>query len=125
MATPWWSATPLLLFFFSIFFKKKVFNTLFFLKKSFIIFNFLKFFFFIYIFLHYDTCLLSRVDTCPTVSFLTEKLMEILISSFSKLQVPSVIRMKVEWTKKNKNFKPLVPIRCLTLYFFSSAMVSM
>jgi hypothetical protein len=39
----------------------------------------------------FDICLLSGVDTCPTVNFFMEKLTKILIRSFSKPQVPYVI----------------------------------
>jgi len=59
-------------------------------------------------------CLLSGVDTCLTVSFWTEKLTEVLILSFSKPQVPYVIRMKAQGAK-NKVFKSQIPIKCLTL----------
>jgi len=71
------------------------------------------------IFLHYDTRLLSGIDICPTVSFFIKKLTEILIPSFSKPQVPSVIRMKANGIK-NKVFKPHVPIRCLNLEIIQS-----
>jgi hypothetical protein len=42
------------------------------------------------------------------VSFFTEKLMEVSIQSFSKIQVSSVIRIEPQGVK-NKNFKPQVP----------------
>jgi hypothetical protein len=48
-----------------------------------------------------------------TVSILMEKLTDIPIRSFFKPQVPFVIRIKAQ-EKKNKIFKPHVPIRCLT-----------
>jgi hypothetical protein len=83
------------LFFFFNFFFLKVFSTFFLI--SFIIFIF---------FLHYDTC--------PTVSFWTEKLMEVPSPSFFKTQVLSMIRIKA-YKAKNKEFKPQVSIPYLTL----------
>jgi hypothetical protein len=83
-------------FFFSIFFKKflilsfsfSFFKVLLFFKflLTFKVFYFLFFFFF----LHNDTCLLSGVDMCLTISFWIEKLTEAPISSFPKPHVPSV-----------------------------------
>jgi hypothetical protein len=63
----------------------------FFLKFFFFFFDFclfLKFFIFCFlIFLYYDTCILSRVDMCPTINFLTKTLTE--------QTIPFVIRMKL------------------------------
>jgi hypothetical protein len=61
-------------------------------------------------------CQHLRIDTWTTVSFWTEKWTEVLSPSFSKTQVPFVIRIKTHGAK-NKNFKPQVPKKCLTLKF--------
>jgi hypothetical protein len=73
-------------------------------------------FIFYFLFFIFYFCLLSGVDTCPTVSFWMEKLMEVPITYFLKPQVPSVIQMKAHGAK-NKVSKPQVPIRCLTYFF--------
>jgi hypothetical protein len=62
-------------------------------------------------------CLLSVVDTCPTIDFWMEKLMEVPSPSFSKTHVPSVIRIEAHETK-NKDFKPHVLISYLTFFYF-------
>jgi hypothetical protein len=54
--------------------------------------------------------------TWCAVSFWTEKLIKVLIRSFSKTEVSSV--MQIETQKlKNKVFKTQGPKRCLTLIF--------
>jgi hypothetical protein len=87
-------------------------------------FQFLKLFIFNFlIFLHYDTCLLSGVDTWTTISFLIEKLTEVPIRSFLKTQVLSVIRIETQGVK-NKVFKPQVPKMYLTIFFIRNIIKS-
>jgi hypothetical protein len=56
----------------------------------------------------------SEVDTWRTVSFWTEKLTEVLIWSFPKIDVLSVMRIKTQGLK-NKVVKTQGLKRCLTL----------
>jgi hypothetical protein len=77
-------------------------------------FFFFKDFNFLIFFLHYDTCLLLRVDTCLTISFWMEKLIEVRSLSFPKTQVSSPMRIETE-IPKNKVCKPQVPKMSLTL----------
>jgi hypothetical protein len=58
-----------------------------------------------------------KVDTWQSVSFWTEKLTEVLIRSFLKTEVSSVMQIEIQGLKnkvsKNQGLK-----KCLTLFFF-------
>jgi len=58
----------------------------------------------------------SEVDTWRTVSFWTENLTEVLIWSFLKIELPSIMRIETQGLK-NKVVKTQGPKRCLTLIF--------
>jgi len=59
----------------------------------------------------------SYADTWQTVSFWTENLTEVLIWSFSKIEVPSVMQIETQGLK-NKVVKNQGPKSCLTLNFY-------
>jgi hypothetical protein len=59
----------------------------------------------------------SEVDMWRSVSFWTEKLTEVLIRSFSKTEVSSVMQIETQGLK-NKVSKTQGLKRCLTFFFF-------
>jgi hypothetical protein len=64
----------------------------------------------------------SEVDTWRTVNFWTEKLTGVLIWSFPKIDVSSVMRIETQGLK-NKVVKTQGPKRYLTLLFISISQV--
>jgi hypothetical protein len=62
-----------------------------------------------------------EVDTWRSVSFWTEKLTEVLIRSFPKTEVSSVMQIETQ-RLKNKVFKIQGLKRCLTLFLMVSAL---
>jgi hypothetical protein len=64
--------------------------------------------------LYCDMCQPSGIDMWRNISFWTKNLTKILIQYFSKIEVPSVMRIETQGLK-NKFFKTQRPKKCLTL----------
>jgi hypothetical protein len=61
-------------------------------------------------------CQFLGVDMWQTISFWTENLIDVLIRSFSKIEVPFVMRIEIQGLKNNV-FKTQEPEVYLTLEF--------
>jgi hypothetical protein len=78
------------------------------------------FLFFLFFFFNttYNSCQSSGVDTWRAVNFWTENLTKVLIRSFPKIEVLSMLQIKTQG-QKHKVFKTQGPEVCFTLKIFN------